>query len=462
MKLFNPMIDSNTTLFKNLKDARWRLNNLYTIVDKKSNRIKFKENYVQKLLNDSDSKRKLILKARQHGVTTGEVLKQNDKVMFTRNFTACILAHEDDGIAKIFNTPRNAYKGMPDNLKPRLDRGGGSKYEMFFPEINSRIYCDLESRGDTINWLHVSEAAFMDQSRLNATLQAVPLDGIVTIETTPNGLENFFYEMWSDNENNYQKFFFPWFFNPEYSLENGLYKPSKDEKELVKKVYINFSIELSESQLNYRRFKQEELKSSFIQEYPEDDITCFIHSGRTVVDQALFTTLIEKTKPAIETIEEILIFKKRDVKKNYVLGADVSQGIGADYSTCTVICVEDAEEVCFYRGHLSPFLFAKKLKLICDIFTTQSRLPLLAVELNNHGHAVLLELRENIKYSNLYYRDNKYDEPGWLTTSITRPIMLDQAIEAISSETVILHSKETLKEMRMLIEDNGKIQAPPN
>ena len=150
------------------------------------------------------------------------------------------------------------------------------------------------------------------------------------------------------------------------------------------------------------------------------------------------------------------------MKKNYVLGADVSQGIGADYSTCTVICVEDAEEVGFYRGHLSPFLFAKKLKLICDIFTSGHRLPLLAVELNNHGHAVLLELRENIRYSNLYYRDNKYDEPGWLTTSITRPIMLDQAIEAISSETVILHSKETLKEMRMLIEDKGKIQAPPN
>lgn len=403
----------------------------------------------------------MVLKARQHGVTTGEVLSQLDKVMFTENFTACILAHEDDGIAKIFNTPRNAYKLMPDNLKPELDRGGGSKYEMFFPKINSRIYCDLESRGDTIHWLHVSEAAFMDQKRLNATLQAVPIDGIVTIETTPNGLENFFYEMWADNESNYEKFFFPWFFNPEYKIDTDvLYRPTEEEKKFIESTKLSFQMNISPSQINYRRFKQEELKKEYIQEYPEDDITCFIHSGRTVVNQALFTLLIEKTKPVIEVIEDIQIFHKRDPKKNYILGADVSQGVGADFSVCSVLCIEDLEEVGFFRGHLSPFLFAKRLKLMCDIFTSGNRVPLLAVELNNHGHAVLLELRENIKYSNLYYREDKFDEPGWLTTSITRPIMIDQFIEVVGSETVVFNSKQTLKEARMLIEEKGKIQAP--
>lgn len=430
-------------------------------MNKNSKRIKFQENPVQQILNDSLAKRKMVLKARQHGVTTGEVLSQLDKTMFTKNFTACILAHEDDGIAKIFNTPRNAYKHMPDHIKPRLDRGGGSKYEMYFPEINSRIYCDLESRGDTIQWLHVSEAAFMDQARLNATLQAVPIDGKVTIETTPNGLENFFYEMWMDNESNYKKFFFPWFFNPDYQIPiDSLYQSSNDEKSFIKTTKSAFGVLISPSQINYRRFKQEELKREFIQEYPEDDQTCFIHSGRMVVDQAIFTALIEKTKPVIEVIEEIEIFHRRDPKKNYVLGADVSQGVGADFSSCNVICVEDMEEVAFFRGHLSPFLFAKKLKLMCDIFTSGNRLPLLAVELNNHGHAVLLELRENIKYSRLYYREDKYDEPGWLTSSITRPIMIDQFIEAVSSGTVILNSKQTLKETRMLIEEKGKIQAP--
>ena len=127
------------SIYTNLANPRWRLNNLYLIVNKHSERIKFQENSVQKIINDSQAKRKIILKTRQMGVTTGEVLKQLDAVMFTKNMTACILAHEDDSIAKIFNTPRNAYKWMPESLRPEIDRGVGSKYEMFFPKMNSRI-----------------------------------------------------------------------------------------------------------------------------------------------------------------------------------------------------------------------------------------------------------------------------------------------------------------------------------
>ena len=404
----------------------------------------------------------MILKSRQMGMTTQEVIKQLDATMFTKNFTACILAHEDDGIAKIFNTPRVAYDRIPDNLKPEIARGGGSKYEMFFPKMNSRIYCDLESRGDTIQWLHVSEAAFMDKERLDATLQAVPLNGIVTIETTPNGLDNHFYESWEDESSPYEKFFLPWYLHDEYQkpVKKGLYKLTDEEKAFKKKVKGLYKLELSNEQIAYRRFKQAELKLRFIQEYPEDDITCFIHSGRNVVDQALFTSLIEKTKPVLRTDKDIDIFCEKDPKKSYVIGADVAEGKGADYSTAHVICLQDHEEVAFFRGHLSPFLFAKKLNYLASIFSTGARVPLLAPELNNHGHAVLLELRENIKYRNLYCDEGNEDRPGWLTTSLTRALMIDQLIETVSSGWLKLNSKETLKEMRMLIEDKGKIQAP--
>lgn len=449
-------------LYNNISNPRWRLNNLYYIVDKKSNLIKFNENSIQKRINDVDSNRKIILKARQFGVTTQESLKQLDAVLFRKNFTACVLAHEDDGIAKIFQKPRLAYDLMHASLKPEIARGGGSKYEMFFPKNNSRFYCDLESRGDTINWLHVSEAAFMDKERLNATLQAVPLDGIVTIETTANGLDNHFYELWTDELSPYKKLFYPWFFHDEYKLPfDGIYKPTEEEKEFINKVKRLYKHDITKEQIAFRRFKQSELKHVFTQEYPEDDTSCFIHSGRNVVDQELFTSLINETKPPIEVIESsVEIYHKRDLKKNYVIGADVAQGIGADYSTASVICIEDLEEVAFFRGKLSPYLFAKKLNAIAHFFSNAHKIPLLAVEINNHGHAVLLELKENILYRNLYHKEGKEDEPGWLSTSVTRPMMIDQLIESISSRYIKLNSKETLKEMRMLIEDRGKIQAP--
>ena len=219
-------------------DPLWRINNLYTIVDKSAEKIPFKPNIVQDRINKSKFKRKMILKARQFGVSTNEIIKLLDWVIHTENATAAILAHEQDALEKLFRIVRRAYKFLPDDAKPEIDRGGGSKFEYYFPEINSRIYCDLEIRGDTVGRLHVSEAAFMkDSSRLKATLQAVPLaTGHVTIETTPNGIANHFYDMWSDPDSIYEKIFFPWYIFPEYRIKDHRVTTdslTEEEKKLI-------------------------------------------------------------------------------------------------------------------------------------------------------------------------------------------------------------------------------------
>ncbi len=449
-------------LFDNFTDPRWRLNHLYSIVDKHGQLVPFQVNSIQRARKDVTAPRKMILKARQFGVTTGCVIDLLDHTMFNRNVTNAIIAHEQDAITKIFRIVRRAYKYMPESLKPRIDKGGGSKYCLAFPDMNSMIYCDLESRGDTINRLHISEAAFMQYDRYLSTLQAVPKDGQVTVETTANGMENFFYEEWIDDESIYEKLFFPWFFHHEYRIGKGpgeaviLSQEERDFKKKTAKLYP--ALKIDDEQIKYRRFKQKELKASFIQEYPEDDATCFINSGRTVVDQVLFKRLISEAKPVLREEDGVQFFAERESKKDYIVYADPAQGVGRDWSVGGVLCVQDMEEVAFFRGQLNPFLFAKKLKQICDFFTSGARMPLLGVECNNHGHAVLLELENNIGYRNLFYA--KDGQPGWLTNSITRPIMIDQLIETVSAESVRFHSIPTLREMSILVEEKGKIQAP--
>lgn len=444
--------------FLKLSDKNWRINHLYKIVNKHSKLITFKQNSIQKIIASNTANRKIILKARQFGVTTDRVIDLFDYTIFNSNVTACILAHEDDAIKKIFRIVRRAYKYFPEPIKPQIDRGGGSKYEMYFPEINSLIYCDLESRGDTINKLHISEAAFMDYERFFSTLQAVPLGGDVTIESTANGLDNFFYDIWHEDDV-YEKIFLPWFFYEDYKISSEeVIEITEEEKKFLSDVKFIYQKEISIDQLKFRRFKRKELKDKYIQEYPEDDLSCFIHSGRTVVDQTLFRSLSNNVVPVLEDRGGIHIFNERDPKKDYVIGADVSEGIGGDFSVASVFCIQDMEEVGFFRDQISPFLFAKKLKAICDFFSTGFRVPLLAVESNNHGHAVLLELVENIGYANLFYAAP--DRPGWKTDSFTRPIMIDQLIEAVSNGKVKLNSKETLKEMSLLVEERRKIQAP--
>ena len=443
-------------MYEFFSDRRWRLNNLYLIKNKKSQLIKFNENPIQQKINECIDKKRAILKARQFGVTTNAVIEMLDKVLFTKNFTGCILAHENDAIKKIFAIPRLAYDRMPEAIKPRIDKGGGSKYEMYFPENNSKIYCDLESRGDTINELHVSEVAFMQVDRLMATLQAVPINGKVTLETTPNGLDETFYEIWND-DSGYTKLFYPWFFHDEYQIPVPDLELTASEIDFITSVRKQYSINLSKNQIAFRRSKQKELKRLYIQEYPENDISCFLMSGNPVCDQAIIRKLIENVIEPIEETETLKIFSRRNNKKDYVIGADPAQGIGNDFSVATVFCIQDMDEVAFLRGQFTPFNFAKELEILAEKFSNGAKHPLMAVESNNHGHAVLLELIEHIRYPNIYYA--KKDRPGWITDMITRPVAVNQFIDALQNGHVKINSKVTLLEMTTLTNKNGKIQA---
>lgn len=454
---------SNGGILINVNDPsnpNWRLEHFYKIVDKQGERVTFKPNIVQKIINKSKSKRKMILKARQFGVSTNELLKLFDRTIWTPNSTQLILAHESDAIKKLFRIITRAYKFLDDEIKPNIDRGQGSKYEHYYPDINSRIYCDLETRGDTIHRLHVSEAAFIkDMQRLIATLQAVPLNGEVTLESTPNGM-NDFYDRWM-HDDTFEKLFFPWFIFPEYHLpvpHGAKFKLSNEEKALCKDAKKYHNIEISNEQIMFRRLKIQELKHLFFQEYPESDSDCFLASGSAAMNLQKVKELLDNSPDPIKETDILKIYKKHDKSKHYVIGCDTAEGVAGDYSVATVIEVESRQQVAVLRGHLKPSDFAHEVNSLAYMYSGTGRpSPLLAVERNNHGHAVLLELEEHINYSNLYkHKDKKL---GWLTDRVTRPIMIDTFIDGVENQTFQLNCKETLGECLTLIVNNGKIEA---
>lgn len=450
-------------------DPNWRINNLYSIVDKQSNRVPFQMNVVQKRIHDSQNKRKIVLKARQFGVSTYAIINLFDWVIHTENATACIIAHEQSAIEKLFRTVIRAYKFLPEDARPVLDRGGGSRYEYFFPEINSRIYCDLEVRGDTIGRLHVSEAAFMkDSARLKATLQAVPLNtGHVTIETTANGMANYFYDMWADPDSIYEKLFFPWYIFPEYQLPpmNKLIF-TDDETELIKKAKRLYDVKITTNQIAYRRFKKSEMKRSdydqkvvsFEQEYPEDDHTCFLSSGDAVLDLFAVNEMIQKCKDPIRIMNGIRIYKEKEKGRTYIIGADPAEGVGGDSSAAVVLDAQSFEVVAVYNSNkIKPADFADKLIEISEIFKTPSDMyAMIAVERNNHGHTVIYKLDQE-GYRNIYmHHDEKL---GFRTDGISRPLMLDRFVEAFDGGYLKPNDRAILSECLTLVNNNGKIEA---
>jgi hypothetical protein len=364
---------------KDYGSASWRLENLYQIVDKSGKRRLFKKNNIQRRADTCLAKRKIYLKSRQVGISTYELLKQTDRVLFHDNVTACILAHEDDAIAKLFRIPRKAYNFMPKELKPELAKGGGSKYEMYFPSNNSRIYCDLESRGETIHWLHVSEKAFIeDPDRVKATIESVPIDGRVTVESTPNGL-NHFYDEWMDHDSNYEKLFYPWYLHEEYKIETELKLSdfSIDEMALIEKAKIIHGINITPAQIAFRRFKQRELKAMFKQEYPEDDATCFLTSGNNPFTLDIIKPMYDRAPNPIKVVNGIRIYEEKRPNELYVVGGDTAEGFGGDRSAAHVFKVSNREQVACFSGDLKPSEFAEKLEEMCEMykpkFTRQER-----------------------------------------------------------------------------------------
>jgi hypothetical protein len=77
-----------------MKDRRWRLNNLYHIIDKDGRRIPFRLNWAQEALLDGLHHQNVILKARQLGFTTFIQLFMLDACLFNSNIRAGTIAHK--------------------------------------------------------------------------------------------------------------------------------------------------------------------------------------------------------------------------------------------------------------------------------------------------------------------------------------------------------------------------------
>ena len=108
-------------------------------------------------------------------------------------------------------------------------------------------------------------------------------------------------------------------------------------------------------------------------------------------------------------------------------------------------------------NQLKPLKFARRVNELCLMYSNTENKPLLGVERNNHGHAVLQELEEYIEYVNLFY--DKDENAGWLTNKVSRPIMVDTFIEAVENKTYKINDIDTFRECETLVDNKGKIEA---
>ncbi|MCO1336075.1 hypothetical protein MO867_17225 [Microbulbifer sp. OS29] len=281
-------------LVTNLKNRDWRLNNLYWIKDKRGKKVKFRMNPEQREYYENHHTRNIILKARQLGFTTEQCIIQLDCALFESGACA-LIAHNLDDAKRLFREKvKYAYDQLPDVIKAanpaRNDRAG----ELVFQNGGS-MTVSTSFRGGTLRKLHVSEfgkicAKYPDKAReiVTGAFEAVSIDCDVTIESTAEGRQGYFFDYCQSSEKlhsqgasltalDWKFFFYPWWKNPEYSLSGALSVPERFEKyfaELESKQGIN----LTDAQKLWYITKEKTLGDDIKREYPSFPAEAFQQS----------------------------------------------------------------------------------------------------------------------------------------------------------------------------------------
>lgn len=252
-------------------DPRWRLSNLYKIIvkgdgDEEGLVVQFKPNRAQLRFLDRLHNRNIILKARQLGFTTLISIAWLDHALFNPNSRCGIVAHDRESAEIILRDKvKFAYNNLPAKLREAMPLIKESATELMFAN-NSSVRVATSMRSGTIHRLHISEfgkicSKYPDKARevTTGSIPAVPLNGIVVVESTAEGPEGEFYEMTQRamalknqraalTERDYRFHFFPWFDAPEYRMSpDGVVITDKD-RDYFESIEAHMAVELDDEQ----------------------------------------------------------------------------------------------------------------------------------------------------------------------------------------------------------------------
>jgi hypothetical protein len=237
--------------------------------------------------------RVLILKGRQQGCSTYVAARFFHKAVRGSGQSVYILSHEASTTLKLFAIAKRFYQNMHEAVRPKIVKD--NEKSIIF-SVNSEYSVGTAGnkntgRGGTVQLFHGSEVGFYEnteelQTGLLQSVADLPNTEII-LESTANGLGNYFHSMCMDavnSDSGYELIFIPWFWQSEYTKQPpASFVPTKEEKELI--ALYN----LTNGQLYWRRMKIAGLTGGewkFKQEYPCNVNESFQTSGSSMIKPA--------------------------------------------------------------------------------------------------------------------------------------------------------------------------------
>lgn len=445
---------------------------LFMIADKQGNDVDFQLNNTQAKLDADFASRNIVPKARQEGVSAYILARFLAACMMYRNTKAVVISHDKESTQRLLDRVHyyiNHIRGPQPIIKH------SSKNNISFPKMDSVFYIGTAGsrefgRGDTISHLHCSEYAFWSDPKklMKGLLQAVPMTGEITIESTGNGFNDYHSRCMKAEKGQsvWKLHFFNWLDFPEYEMQlddvEKKYLITHLDK-MLEEDYL-YEIGLPLEKIMWRRFKLDELDydlAAFKQEYPMTLDECF-----QMTSQSIFHMVKYEATPEWKNVDRgaWMLDGHPEGDKHYMLGGDVAGGVGQDASVVEIFCLEDMEQVGEYiNNKIDPEFFAYEVARIARHYNN----AFCVVENNNHGILTLSAL-EKIYPKELIYKDDSTSasneektlfQLGYKTTKRNKPLMIGRLRTLLAHELTI-HSPILRGELTTFIEtEKGSLEA---
>jgi hypothetical protein len=452
----------------------------------------------------------LVLKTRRSGFTVGSCSHIFHETPFFPGRKAFIIADKYRPAAleafDYLEQFRDSYRPFGGRIKlpeqklgggpETMEWGNGSMVEVFSADRG-------EIRGGGRHWALFDEIAFWRSAAVTfrSAVNMVPdlPDSGVIAQSTANGVGGEFYErcqkaMDPATAEGWEFVFFGWLEDLNNSLDTSRYDPVALQRTLDKEEHTLHEMHSATlGQLAWRRWKIRTAFNghvdAFHQEYPTTPDEAFLTSGRPALTLSTLVRMPVWQEPLVGELQEVeeypkpklkfvprdfgalVIGKKPDPARAYVIGADPSKGIDVsddgrgtdpDWSVAGVLDLETGEQVAQLRERIRPVPFAEYIALLGKLYNWAFIVP----EANDAGFIDAL-LRTNYPLERIYTRrrdptDRRSAQPqdiGFETTGTTRPWLISALDDAMRETAIIIRSPIAQQECRtFVIKPNGKME----
>jgi len=268
---------------KERNDFKWRLHNIYYIVDRRSSKMLFTPRLAQQILLDNLHNKIIILKSRQMGITTFFTLLGLDQCIFNEHFKYALITQGKKESVEAFKKILFAFAKIPPQIQEQVSRTNDSKDTVELSN-GSSANVSVSTRSGTVNFLHISEYAITDYKSPKkreeidtGALPSVAKDQMIVIESTNKGHQGQFYKRvttaipyQSDmpiGRMDYKLFFFPWFIEKDYFDDESCIL-TDNEIRYKDKVESYYDFKLQDNQWNWYFKTYRTQKDKMFEEFP--------------------------------------------------------------------------------------------------------------------------------------------------------------------------------------------------